>query len=177
VVAAWIVCLGRRTISRAWETTGQTEQRNHAAVYRLFSEAVWNWDEVCRLLRVLIALVLHVGLVIVLAVVAPGVLLLTYLLPLMLADALAAYLFYVQHNFPSVEIRPRDEWDYTVAALRSSSYLTTGLVMRWFTGNIGYHHVPRKLRPARSLNRLNDLLSFRASALLLPSRLNCYRLE
>ena len=50
VVAAWIVCLGRRTISRVWETTGQSEQRNHAAVYRLFSEAVWNWDEVCRLL-------------------------------------------------------------------------------------------------------------------------------
>src|SRR5271165_2619541 len=50
LVAAWIVCLGRRTISRVWETTGQTQQRNHAAVYRLFSEAVWNWDEVCRLL-------------------------------------------------------------------------------------------------------------------------------
>ena len=50
MVAAWIVCLGRRTISRVWETTGQSEQRNHAAVYRLFSEAVWNWDEVCRLL-------------------------------------------------------------------------------------------------------------------------------
>jgi hypothetical protein len=50
LVAAWIVCLGRRTISRVWETTGQAEQRNHAAAYRLFSEAVWNWDEVCRLL-------------------------------------------------------------------------------------------------------------------------------
>jgi hypothetical protein len=49
-VAAWIVCLGHRTISRVWETTGHTEQRNHAAAYRLFSEAVWNWDEVCRLL-------------------------------------------------------------------------------------------------------------------------------
>jgi hypothetical protein len=49
-VVAWIVCLGRRTISRVWETTGLTEQRNHAAAYRLFSEAVWNWDEVCRLL-------------------------------------------------------------------------------------------------------------------------------
>src|SRR5438105_14025169 len=49
-VAAWIVCLGRRTISRVWETTGHTEQRNHAAAYRLFSQAVWNWDEVCRLL-------------------------------------------------------------------------------------------------------------------------------
>lgn len=50
LVAAWIVCLGRRTISRVWETTGQSEKRNHAAAYRTFSEAVWNWDEVCRLL-------------------------------------------------------------------------------------------------------------------------------
>src|SRR5207253_11453243 len=50
VVAAWIVCLGRRTISRVWETTGPTEHRNHAAVYRLFREAVWYGDEVCRLL-------------------------------------------------------------------------------------------------------------------------------
>jgi DDE superfamily endonuclease len=50
LVAAWIVCLGRRTISRVWETTGQSEQRNHAGAYRTFSEAVWNWDEVCRLL-------------------------------------------------------------------------------------------------------------------------------
>src|SRR5213080_2214640 len=50
MVAAWIVCLGRRTISRVWETTGQADERNHAAAYRLFSEAAWNWDEVCRLL-------------------------------------------------------------------------------------------------------------------------------
>ncbi len=50
LVAAWIVCLGRRNISRIWETTGQSDQRNHAAAYRTFSEAVWNWDEVCRLL-------------------------------------------------------------------------------------------------------------------------------
>src|SRR2546427_1888267 len=59
MVAAWIVCLGRRTISRVWETTGQAEQRNHAAAFRLFSQAVWNWDEVCRLLliRILATLV------------------------------------------------------------------------------------------------------------------------
>jgi len=55
LVAAWIVCLGRRNISRIWETTGQTEQRNHAAAYRTFSEAVWNWDEVCRLLLLRVA--------------------------------------------------------------------------------------------------------------------------
>ena len=52
MVAAWIVCLGRRSISRVWETTGQSERRNHAAAFRLFSQAAWNWDEVCRLLSV-----------------------------------------------------------------------------------------------------------------------------
>ena len=28
MVAAWIVCLGRHTICRIWETTGQAQQRN-----------------------------------------------------------------------------------------------------------------------------------------------------
>src|SRR6516162_3390917 len=51
-VAAWIVCLGRHTICRVWETTGQARQRNHAAAYRLFSQAAWNWDEVGRILLV-----------------------------------------------------------------------------------------------------------------------------
>jgi hypothetical protein len=50
MAVAWIVCLGRRTISRVWETTGPTEQRSYAAAYRLFNQAVWNWDEVCRVL-------------------------------------------------------------------------------------------------------------------------------
>jgi hypothetical protein len=52
MVAAWIVCLGRHTICRVWETTGQARQRNHAAAYRLFSQAVWSFDEVARVLLV-----------------------------------------------------------------------------------------------------------------------------
>jgi hypothetical protein len=61
MVAAWIVCLGRRTISRVWETTGQSQERNHAAAFRLFSQAVWNWDEVCRLLLLVILATLVPG--------------------------------------------------------------------------------------------------------------------
>jgi hypothetical protein len=58
MTAAWIVCLGRRTISRVWETTGRSADHDHTAAFRLFSEAVWNWDEVGRLLMVqLLALV------------------------------------------------------------------------------------------------------------------------
>jgi hypothetical protein len=50
MVVAWTVCLGRRSISRVWETTGKSEKQDHAAAFRLFSQAVWNWDEVCRIL-------------------------------------------------------------------------------------------------------------------------------
>ena len=62
-------------------------------------------------------------------------------LPALIATMSGAYLFYAQHNFPSAKIRSRDQWTYTGAALESSSYLKMGLMMHWFTGNIGYHHV------------------------------------
>lgn len=50
MLGGWIVCLGRRTLSRVWETTGRSQTHDHSAAFRLFSEAMWNWDEVCRLL-------------------------------------------------------------------------------------------------------------------------------
>ena len=50
MLGGWIVCLGRRSISRVWETTGRSENHNHSAAFRLFSEACWNWDEICRVL-------------------------------------------------------------------------------------------------------------------------------
>lgn len=52
MLAAWIVCLGRRTISRVWETTGHSQTEDHSRAFRLFNAAGWNWDEVCRILLV-----------------------------------------------------------------------------------------------------------------------------
>src|SRR3954447_19871437 len=52
MTAAWVVCLGRRTISRLWETTGHARSRDHSAAFRLFNQAVWNWDELRRILLV-----------------------------------------------------------------------------------------------------------------------------
>src|SRR5262245_28573772 len=52
MVAAWVVCLGRRTVSRVWETTGRSATQDHCKAFRLFSSAGWNWDEVCRILLV-----------------------------------------------------------------------------------------------------------------------------
>ncbi len=64
-----------------------------------------------------------------------------FLVPTALAMMLGSYLFYIQHNFPAAKIRTNAEWSYTDAALCSSSYLELGTIMRWFTGNIGYHHI------------------------------------
>ncbi|MBK8218190.1 MAG: fatty acid desaturase [Myxococcales bacterium] len=64
-----------------------------------------------------------------------------YFVPLAVAMASGAYLFYAQHNFPEMNVQPRHEWTYARAALESSSYMKMGPVMNWFTGNIGYHHV------------------------------------
>jgi hypothetical protein len=61
MLAAWIVCLGRRSISRVWETTGQASKRNHKAAFRLFSAAAWDWDEIACILGTLIVTYLVPG--------------------------------------------------------------------------------------------------------------------
>ncbi len=63
------------------------------------------------------------------------------MLPVMVATGLGSYLFYAQHNFPDMQIRGRHEWEYTFAALHSSSMMDMSPLMHWFSGNIGYHHV------------------------------------
>jgi len=63
------------------------------------------------------------------------------LLPFVIAHAFGAYLFYAQHNFPTVFFNDKEGWTYECAALESSSFMRMIVVMRWFTGNIGYHHI------------------------------------
>jgi omega-6 fatty acid desaturase (delta-12 desaturase) len=64
-----------------------------------------------------------------------------YVIPLLAASALGAYLFYAQHNFVGMQVPSEDEWEYHDASVATSSYLETGALMRFFTGNIGFHHV------------------------------------
>lgn len=63
------------------------------------------------------------------------------LLPMTMACAAGAYLFYAQHNFPGVYVADRAHWRFADAALRSSSYLRLGAFGRYVTANIGFHHV------------------------------------
>jgi len=61
--------------------------------------------------------------------------------PLFLACAAGSYMFYAQHNFPGINMQPRQTWSFTRAALESSSFMRCGPVMSFFTGDIAYHHV------------------------------------
>jgi omega-6 fatty acid desaturase (delta-12 desaturase) len=63
------------------------------------------------------------------------------IVPQFLSHALGAYLFYAQHNFPEAYVQPREEWTFVRASLESSSYMRLGPFLRYFSGNIGYHHV------------------------------------
>jgi omega-6 fatty acid desaturase (delta-12 desaturase) len=54
---------------------------------------------------------------------------------------LGSYLFYAQHNFPGVLFKKNAEWNYTNAALESSSFMDLNPFMQWVTANIGFHHI------------------------------------
>lgn len=111
-----------------------------------------NWDS-------LLAVVLHLALAATLwSLFGFEVYFFGLFLPLFVAMALGAYLFYAQHNYPEVDIRPRPEWSYTHAALESSSYMEMGPVMAWFCGNIGYHHV-HHLNPQIPFYRLPEAMA------------------
>ena len=105
------------------------------AIYPFFNEPRKHFD--C-----LISAVLHVTI---------GALLIYYFgwltwllaqtIPYIIACAIGSYLFYAQHNFPTVSFNDSAGWTYEKAAMESSSFMRTSPVMGWFTANIGYHHI------------------------------------
>ena len=61
--------------------------------------------------------------------------------PLLLAGAAGIWLFYVQHQFEDAYWQRSDAWSFDAAALEGSSHLALPRILRFFTGNIGLHHV------------------------------------
>jgi omega-6 fatty acid desaturase (delta-12 desaturase) len=57
------------------------------------------------------------------------------------AGAAGVWLFYVQHQFEDAYWERSEDWDYTAAALRGSSFYELPRVLRWLSGNIGFHHI------------------------------------
>ncbi len=67
--------------------------------------------------------------------------LLIQLTALVTAGAVGVWLFYVQHQFEGVYWERSEEWDYTEAALKGSSFYKLPKLLQWFSGNIGFHHI------------------------------------
>ena len=59
----------------------------------------------------------------------------------MIASSIGVWLFYVQHQFENVYWSENKDWDFHQAAVEGSSFFDLPWGMRWFTANIGVHHV------------------------------------
>jgi omega-6 fatty acid desaturase (delta-12 desaturase) len=111
-----------------------------------------------------------------------GAFLLVHIPIMVLAASIGVWLFYVQHQFEDTVWAHDRAWNLHEAALHGSSYYDLPRVLRWFTANIGAHHIhhlcsripcyrlPLVLRdyPAlRDIGRLTLIQSFRCVRLVL----------
>lgn len=70
-----------------------------------------------------------------------GAFLLLYVPVTLLASSIGVWLFYVQHQFEETTWSSGQNWIAQDAALHGSSHYDLPGVLRWFTANIGIHHV------------------------------------
>ena len=57
------------------------------------------------------------------------------------ASIIGVWLFSIQHRFERTHWRRQGEWSHETAAMQGSSHLDLHPILRWFTGNIGFHHI------------------------------------
>jgi len=103
-----------------------------------------------------------------------GSFLLLHLPVTLLAASMGVWLFYVQHQFERTSWDPDEQWDMHQAALHGSSHYDLPGVLRWFTANIGIHHIhhlasripyyrlPQVMRDHPELNEVGRLTLFKS---------------
>ena len=74
-----------------------------------------------------------------------------------LAASIGVWLFYVQHQFEETAWARDPAWSHPELALHGSSHYDLPLVLRWFTANIGVHHV-HHLNSRIPFYRLSEVL-------------------
>jgi acyl-lipid omega-6 desaturase (Delta-12 desaturase) len=57
------------------------------------------------------------------------------------STVVGTWLFFVQHQFKGVYWARDSEWNQVNASLHGASFYDLPAILRWFTGNIGYHHI------------------------------------
>jgi acyl-lipid omega-6 desaturase (Delta-12 desaturase) len=75
------------------------------------------------------------------SLIGAGPFLLVHLPIALLAASIGVWLFYVQHQFEETFWADDQGWNFHEAALKGSSHYDLPGVLRWFTANIGVHHV------------------------------------
>ena len=100
----------------------------------------------------------------------------------LLAASIGVWLFYVQHQFEDTFWEHDESWSFHEAAVHGSSHYDLPGFLRWFTANIGVHHVHhlssripcyrlpevlRDLPELRNVGRLTLLQSFKSVRLVL----------
>jgi omega-6 fatty acid desaturase (delta-12 desaturase) len=73
--------------------------------------------------------------------VGPGRFLMIHMPVMVLAASMGVWLFYVQHQFEDTVWARGSGWTLQEAALYGSSHYDLPRVLRWFTANIGMHHI------------------------------------
>ena len=101
---------------------------------------------------------------------------------LLTAASVGVWLFYIQHQFEHAHWDKKADWSFHDAALLGSTHLDLPQPLRWFTANIGVHHVHHlasripfyRLREVliahpelRDMNRFTALQTFKALRLAL----------
>lgn len=58
-----------------------------------------------------------------------------------IAGPIGIWLFYVQHQYEDTYWEHEQEWDFFEAGVSGSSYYDLPRIFRWFSGDIGIHHI------------------------------------
>lgn len=77
--------------------------------------------------------------------------------PLLIAASTGVWLFYIQHQFETAHWDWKGNWSFHEAALHGSTHLDLPQPLRWFTANIGVHHI-HHLVSRIPFYRLQDVL-------------------
>ena len=110
------------------------------AKHRLPIGLPWHWKREWRSVALNNLALLALGTVLWLAL-GWQVLLAVHLPVVLLAGAAGVWLFYVQHTFEDGYWERGAAWSPLQAAMKGSSFYDLPAVLRWFTANIGYHHI------------------------------------
>ena len=98
----------------------------------------------------------------------------------LLAGSAGVWLFYVQHQFEATYWARQGVWSFHAAALQGATHYDLPGVLRWFTANIGIHHVHHlasRIPSYRLREALADHPELRdLGRLTLRQSLDCFRL-